>query len=53
MGVPAKPAQLKLLTGRRPGVDAGGRKVNEGRGRTSRSLRLTSEETAAQACVAA
>jgi phage terminase small subunit len=30
---PAKPAQLKLLTGRRPGVDAGGRKVNKGRGR--------------------
>jgi P27 family predicted phage terminase small subunit len=30
MGAPAKPAQLKLLTGRRPGVDAGGRKVNEG-----------------------
>jgi len=26
----AKPAQLKLLTGRRPGVDAGGRKVHEG-----------------------
>jgi P27 family predicted phage terminase small subunit len=30
MGAPAKPAKLKLLTGRRPGVDAGGRKVNEG-----------------------
>jgi hypothetical protein len=30
MGAPAKPAKLKLLTGRRPGVDAGGRPVNEG-----------------------